>query len=441
MKDKLRCLFNNFRSHIVEISSNVALRSPYIRCDDPANRDRLFTRNRIWTFSLTVQAIMSCFKETLSSEVIRFLDQKHLPMTTPEAFIKRRRFISSEFFRDMNTWLIRHSADTGFFTTWKQGLHLCGIDGTRLSLPYTPALYKKYRQRNDRNHNLARGVFITDLLNRTIVAADMVPNKTEERKAALNLLTHEEFPLNLQSTVFVMDRGYPSLYLMNWFDANTGGFIIRARKDSSPKIEAFMKSRRRSATVVLDLSENRHDLDYARPRPLTVRLVSRAAICKDEEPMVLITDLDSDIFSDDDIIQAYGKRWNSETEIGTSKNQLQIEIFSGIRDICIRQDFFAAIIMYNIESIIRIPCNKELQKQQKKYVYQVDMNATWQITRLFIWALFKSPGSLDKELTNCVKLFLKLTSIIRPGRSSPRIKRHIKTNGKYITLTNYKRGI
>lgn len=83
-----------------------------------------------------------------------------------------------------------------------------------------------------------------------------------------------------------------------------------------------------------------------------VILVKRATICKDEEPMVLITDLDSDIFSDDDIIQAYGKRWNSETEIGTSKNQLQIEIFSGIRDICIRQDFFAAIIMYNIESII-----------------------------------------------------------------------------------------
>ena len=441
MRDKLRCLFNNFRSHIVEISSNVALRTPYIRCNDPEKRGRLFTRNRIWTFSLTVQAIMSCFKETLSSEVIRFLDQNHIPLTTSEAFIKRRGFISSEFFRDMNTWLIRHSAQSGIFATWKQGLHLCGIDGTRLSLPYTPALYKKYRQKEDKNHNLARGVFITDLLNRTIVAADMVPNKTEERKAALNLLTYGEFPLDLKSTVFVMDRGYPSLYLMNWFDAHTGGFIIRARKDSSPKIEAFMKSRRSSATVVLELSKNRHDIDYARPRSLTVRLVKRAAVCKDEEPMVLITDLDHDIFSDNDIIQAYGKRWNSETEIGTSKNQLQIEIFSGIRDICIRQDFLAAIIMYNIESIIRIPCNKVLHKQQKKYVYQVDMNCTWKLTRIFIWALFKSSGSLDKELTNCVKLFLKLTSIIRPGRSSPRIKRHIKTSGKYITLTNYKRGL
>ncbi len=41
--------------------------------------------------------------------------------------------------------------------------------------------------------------------------ADMYPNKTEERKAALESLTSDTFPYPLLFTVFVMDRGYRAL--------------------------------------------------------------------------------------------------------------------------------------------------------------------------------------------------------------------------------------
>lgn len=443
MKDLLKSIFNKFQSHIVEICHDKTLRDKYVECDDPRKRAGLFTRKRVWTFGLLVQAILSCFKRTLAVDVTGFLEKQKLPPTTPEAYIKRRGYISAELFRDLNFSLLSTAYATGFLQTWQGHKYLFGIDGSRLSLPYTPELYRKYRQRMDKGHNLARGVFISDLVNRVMASADLMPNRTEERKAAINLLTFFEFPIDLKRAIFVMDRGYPSLFLMNWFHSHTGGFIIRARRDTSPQIAGFMDSESMEATVELRLSRNRRDISYSRPAPLTVRLVKRPRLKgerRNAEPVVFITDLDPSVFPAEKIIEAYSLRWNIETEIGTSKNELQIEIVSGNREICVRQDFFATIILYNMESLIRLPLNKKLAAETNKHTYRVDMNCTWALMTELVGKLIGPPRTFDSELTLCVKFFLKVLSIHRPGRSSPRIKRIIKTSGKYMPLTNYKRG-
>lgn len=441
MTRALQCIFNKFKEHIVSLTENRDEFDRYIECADPSRRRGLFSRKRVWTFGRTVQAILGCFKESLPVEVERFLVGQGLPLTTPEAYIKRRSLVSSSLFRDLNTWLLHTAKGERVIKQWRKGVYLCGIDGTRLSLPYTRELYATYRRRTDKGYNLARGVFVTDLINRTVVAADMLPDTTEERKAALSLLSGHEFPYGLKSTVFVMDRGYPSLQLMNWFHDNTAGFVIRARRDSNKAIAEFMDSPRTSAVVTLELSPNRHDLGYPRPGPIEVRLVKRGHLGNGGQPVVLITDLDKDDFPDGDILEAYRARWNTETEIGTQKNGLQVEMFSGIRDICILQDFFASLILYNMESIIRIPCNERLATRKGGHRLQVDMNCTWELTLSLVVLIYRPEKIFDRELTFIVKMFLRNRSPVRPGRSEPRKRRVIKLEGKYITLTNYKRGL
>ena len=441
MDKKISVIFNAFREHIVEVCDNKSQRDIYVECDSPNKKETLFSRARIWTFRLLVQAVMSCFRRTLSVEIMEFLDKEGLPQTSPEAFIKRRGFVSSELFRDLNIWLLKTADSHNIFPQWHNGKYLCGIDSTRLTLPYTPELYEKYRERTDKGYSLARGVFITDLVSRTILSADIVPNKTEERKAALSLLEEHEMPLDIKAAVFVMDRGYPSLQLMNWFHINTGGFIIRTRRDTNPQISGFMDSDKTEETVVLEISKNRRNINYPRPEPLTVRLIKRPYLKDGDEPVVLITDLDADDFPACKITEAYSMRWRIETEIGTEKNELQIEIFSGLRDICIRQDFFAAIMLYNMETLIRIPVNSILESGNTSKKYQVDMNCTWALIVTLVEDFFKPQKVFDRELTFCLNFCLHVRSIVRPGRSSPRIKRVIKLNGKYVTLTNYKRGL
>lgn len=125
----------------------------------------------------------------------------------------------------------------------------------------------------------------------------------------------------------------------------------------------------------------------------------------EKESVVLITDLDNETYPAETINEAYRLRWNVETEIGTAKNELQIEIFSGVRDICVRQDFFAAIMMYNMETIIRIPVNEKLSEKNDSHRYQVDLNCTWALMTTVIEALYKSSAVLNRELTFCVKFF------------------------------------
>jgi hypothetical protein len=37
---------------------------------------------------------------------------------------------------------------------------------------------------------------------------------------------------------------------------------------------------------------------------------------------------------------------------GFEKNELQIECFSGLKPLCIQQDFFATLFVYNLQRII-----------------------------------------------------------------------------------------
>lgn len=449
MDNRVSDIFNKFREIIVGLPNDRAKLDPYLIQSGKTPVNRLFTRTRIWTFPAIVGAILSCFKETLSWEVTRFLDPVDLKGSTKEAFIKRRQCISDRLFRDFNTTLCKlaHNSE-GFLKRWHCGHYLCAIDGTRYTMPYTKELYSKYRQKTGKGYNIARGVIVSDVINRLILAGDLLPNKTEERKAALQTLSSIEFPYPLKETVFVMDRGYPSRFLMNWFADNTAGFIIRAKRDSNPQIGEFMDDTEcNEKRIVISLSKNRHDLDYPRPNPLEVRLIKREKLKGDDdgkEPTVFITNLlDSDMYPSEVMKDAYRDRWNVETEIGTTKNELQIEVFSGYLDSSIRQDFFSAMIMYNIETIIRIPCNKTdaLVKSSRKYKYQVDMNATWEAVRLLIKALLLTDKNFESVLTHIVNYCLRVRSPIRKGRAFPRMKRVQKLNGKYNTYPNYKRGL
>lgn len=103
--------------------------------------------------------------------------------------------------------------------------------------------------------------------------------------------------------------------------------------------------------------------------------------------------------------------------------------------------FFAAILLYDMETLISIPLNRILASGNTDNRYQVDMNCTWALVVTLVEDFFQSQKVFDRELTFCLKFCLHATSIVRTGRSSPRIKRKIKLEGKYITLTNYKRGL
>jgi hypothetical protein len=175
----------------------------------------------------------------------------------------------------------------------------------------------------------------------------------------------------------------------------------------------------------------------------TIHLRLVKILLKTGELEVLATNLySSECFSVQDLKEVYASRWGVETCLGTLKNQLQIENFSGIRKICIEQDFFANLLVYNLQSIIEKQSEPIVSQitANRTYTYQVNKNISWAFLKNRMVDLFlqEEPQQILLELQ---ALFRQYLEPIRPNRTYPRTQKTKQKNGKYRTLKNYKRAI
>lgn len=127
-------------------------------------------------------------------------------------------------------------------------------------------------------------------------------------------------------------------------------FIIRVKERFNKQIDDFIHSTDKVRDVILN------------PAPTTLKKLSRLYGGKDyssfkvrlvrmSETVVVMTSV-TDVPVDEEPHDLYHKRWDDETTIGFFKNNLQVEIFSGISDTAIRQDFISKVITYNLIAVL-----------------------------------------------------------------------------------------
>ena len=72
-------------------------------------------------------------------------------------------------------------------------------------------------------------------------------------------------------------------------------------------------------------------------------------------------------------------RWGIETFYGYVKEELQLGQFSGIRDICIRQDFAANLFLFNLQSLIEKQCEPYIEQVCKTRIYKYKVNKKYKL--------------------------------------------------------------
>ena len=124
------------------------------------------------------------------------------------------------------------------------------------------------------------------------------------------------------------------------------------------------------------------------------------------------------------------------------KNKLQIEVVSGHSPEAVLQDFHAALMMANLQSLVEQECKEEVVQFSKRREYDCAVNQNVAIGcmkhRVVLLFISQNPEEILDELKT---LFLKHLEPIRPNRSLPRVKRVQHLKGKYKTLKNYRRAI
>ena len=222
---------------------------------------------------------------------------------------------------------------------------------------------------------------------------------------------------------------------------------MRCRKNLNREVIDFFKSDKTSDVITFNSTsvavETLKKLGYIITCKQTIKIRAVKIKLSTGEDEILLTNLfDEEIYTLEDLKQLYSLRWGIETVFGKQKNQQQMEQFSGHKVISIQQDYSATLVIANLQSLIEKQSEERLKvlNANRKHDYKINKNISWHHLKHNVIKLFLE-NKPRQVLLKLQSSFEQNLEPIRPNRTYVRDKKSKRFNGKYQTLTNYKRAI
>ena len=408
-----------------------------------------FIRDRKLPLKKIIGMLINLPKRSLSIELQSFfeaLDQESL-CCTKGAFSLQRVKLKPILFKVWNDFLVKsfyrfYGANV---KRW-EGFRLFAVDGSNFSVVNKPKVVEYFGTADNQFGGvpMARAMQIHDVLNDLTIWGDIFPRKCSENAIIANNIRH--LP---EDSLTLFDRGYPSYSLMYLLEneEKPRHFLMRCKITFNNAVKSFVAGNRQDIITTifpsLESVENLREHGYIVTRKTGIRIRMVKVILPDGEIEVLLTNLyDDKKFTVKKLSDLYFMRWRIETSYGKQKNQLQMEICSGHRVVCIQQDYAAGLFVANLQSIIEKQCDQQVKEisASRRYEYKINRNISWALLKNRILKLFLQRNKSFETLMELQDLFIKNIEPVRPGRHSPRPSSKRK-RGKYQTFTNYRRAI
>lgn len=407
---------------------NVAL-EPHNYCFNP---DTDFTRTRKLSMEKMLEGIIGMESKCLTNEL---LDLFHASAETPttSAFIQQRNKIKPKAF------------ETIFKNFSKSVMNLCdkdmpifAIDGSDVQIPTDPTDTDSYiaGTNGHKGYNLLHINALYDL-NKHIYS-DVVVQKARERnehKAFQKLVDCS----GIEKALVIADRGYESFNSMAHIQEKGWFFLIRVKDSSGIKqglelpetecfdVDIYLKLTRKKTNEVKQLLKDKNHyrmvsstqpFDYLPLKnkkaeltqfyELNFRIV-RFPISEDTYETV-VTNLDKAKYPSAELKNLYVSRWGIETSFRDLKYTIGLLNFHTKKVMCILQEIYAHMIMYNFAEMIT--SNVVIEKKQRKHTYKANFSVAAHMCRLFYRGKTTSP--------NLEAIIAKNIIPIRPDRHRER---------------------
>lgn len=330
-----------------------------------------FTREPKISFKTVMLFVLGNTNSLLDFEILNFCEKQNISPFSKGAISLARQKVQFTAFRSILQTLSYLLPYDKLF----KGYQLVGVDGTELQLPKSPAITEKYNNRKDHcNWPRAHVIAFYDVLNHIYLDAVFEPYETDERQAAISMLD-ESFIQKPQ--IYLMDRGFPSVGLIQKLNDSDKKFVFRVSKTFSKEVVAFRESNKVDSTINIVYNKsrtrtNRTSKDLRLPYCFDLRLVKISL--KSGENEILITNLYSDDFTLEDIYMLYGLRWGIETSYNHIKNNILIEQWSCLLENSIKQDFYASLILFNLASLLQEDAQVEHDVKKNRIRELISMN-------------------------------------------------------------------
>ncbi len=410
------------------------------------NEDKgAFTRNRKMTLRDFVIMLLGNCGRTTSVELLDFYKKAEKHSVCKQDYSKQRMKISEKFWIEANKGIVTEFYNEMEYDTLKKYI-IVAIDGSKIILPRCKELEEKYGIANA-NHTqqkcvqcLVSGCY--DVLNGVMLNIEIAPYASNEREYAKKNIENLLKMFPDKKFLFLFDRGYPSLDMLTMLEELGVKYLFRLQKSTYEEEKRNMKSN----DEIVNIKINKDRLSGKMSNETKNKLKemgsfkTRFVKCELENGKIewLITNLDKKNFPSEVIMDLYSDRWNIETAYNTLKLKLQIENISGKKDITVRQDIFATIIVYNIIAGIEFILKDEnINNESNKYNYQINENVLIGAFKdMFIEMVITQSPKKQKQLYDLFYQYvIRCKTAIIPKRSYPRDF----NNGNLKCKVNYKR--
>lgn len=372
---------------------NKVASEPHNYCTNP---DTDFTRNRKLSMEKMLQGIIGMESKSLTNELLDLFDAS-AETPSASAFIQQRDKIRPIAFES-----IFKNFSKKLMNSFDNDIPVFAIDGSDIQIPTNPTDTESYiaGTNGHKGYNLLHINALYDL-NKHIYS-DVIIQKARERnehKAFQELVDCSE----ITKALIIADRGYESFNSMAHIQEKGWFFLIRVRDGNNgikqgldlPESDCFdvnisLKLTRKKTNAVKELLKDKNHyrmvsstqpfdflpLKNKKAEPtrfyeLNFRIV-RFPISEDIYETV-VTNLDEDRYPAIEIKKLYASRWGIETSFRDLKYTVGLLNFHSKKVMCILQEIYAHMIMYNFAEMItsHVAIEKSKESIHIKPIFQL----------------------------------------------------------------------
>ena len=411
--------------HIMEKIKKRLISQRFMRNNRTSSKD--FTRKRKLPFVSLICFMLSGIKRSIQKELTDFIWEytSHRNMTK-SAFCQQRVKLKPEAFVELNDVLTDDFYTDNEFAT-HYGMRLLCIDGSTLELPSSEEIIQTFGVNNEDNMiPMTRISTIYDPLNNLIIDGKIEANDCDEYSLAIMMFGNIK-----ENDLVVLDRGYGARWLFYFLQQKKANYVVRVQRNFGPDVDSFWNTNETERIVeVQELPKKSQrklkklGLDF---KPFKFRLVK--IILDNGETEVLATSLlDLEKFDSKFLKETYELRWGIEVNYSHLKNHIELGNFTGYSVQVIKQDFFANILLANIQALLVRDAQEEMnlknEDKELKYEYKINKNLSLG---------FLKERVVDILLSNKPDYFEDLKELfqiepvpIRKGRKFPRDRQRSK---------------
>ena len=266
----------------------------------------------------------------------------------------------------------------------------------------------------------ARMSVLYDLLNRVGLDARLEPSSLSEIELAMQQLRAAQ-----RGDVVINDRGFTGYTYLAWHHHLGLHYIARCSTASFLAAQELFRLNKAGRSLIVKLvppSSQRPQVRRLKlPLELVVRFVS-VRLPTGELEVLATSLLDEKRYPTAAFLDIYHHRWGHETFYGMMKSRLDLENFSGQTVEAVRQDFFASMLLCNLESALTAPAAQVLSETstEHKHPKQVNRAVAYHALKDHMLDLLYSDLPAEAVVQRLQQLFLGAPVSIRPERKPPR---------------------